>query len=376
MLSGAGFTVDIFEQAEILTEVGAGLQLSANAMQVLDKMGLAAKIAALAFEPENAVTRDYKTGQAQLTMPLKGAHKTRYHQPYYHIHRADLHDVLRQAALDQGANIHLGHAVQSLSQTDKKVSIQCRDKTYSGDIVIGADGIHSAVREALFGAQAPRFTGQTAWRGLVKASDIHSGTIPPDANAWLGPRRHFVSYYVRGGELINFVAVEERDNWTDEGWNHTGSIDDVKRAFSGWDPRIKTLLGACETCHLWGLFDRAPLLNWTKGHAALLGDACHPMLPFMAQGAAMALEDASVLAQTLTANPNNIETALQRYEALRKPRASKVQAISRSNAKLFHLSGAARAVRTAKFKAASLLPALAHARFDPIYGVDVTQMKV
>lgn len=372
MLSRAGFSVDIFEQAEVLGEVGAGLQLSANAMHVLDAMGLREKITRVVFEPENAVTRHYLTGKAELTMPLRGAHKSRYGQPYYHIHRADLHELLLRAVNAEGVTIHLGRRVSGVFQSDDKLRLHCGDDCFEGDALIGADGLKSAVRTALFGEDTPRFTGQVAWRGLVPAGAVPAGMIPPDANAWLGPGRHFVSYYVRGGEMINFVAVEEREAWADEDWQCKGAINDVRAAFSGWDPRIETLLGACETCHLWGLFDRNPLPRWIKGRATLLGDACHPMLPFMAQGAAMAIEDAFILAKKLS--EHDVSSSLMAYEAARKPRTSLLQKISRDNAKLFHLrSPAARAIRAAKFTVASTVPAFAHGRFDRIYGEDVTK---
>ncbi len=374
LLAKQGARVEVFEQADALGEIGAGLQLSANAVHVLSDLGVAGEIFAAGFEPENAVTRHFKTGTAELSFALKGAHRARYGQPYIHIHRADLHGVLLRAARAHGVDIHTGHKVTGASQSSRTVKLFANEQEFSGDVLIGADGIHSAVQACLFDAPKPRFTHQVAWRGVVETAKLPEGTIPPDANAWLGPGRHFVSYFVRGGELINFIAVEERTEWGDEDWHQVGLVEDIRRAFKGWDPRIDVLLQACETCHFWGLFDRAPLKSWAQGRAVLLGDACHPMLPFMAQGAVMAIEDAFVLSREIMARPEHISEALKSYEVLRKPRAAMVQSISRRNAKLFHISTlAGRLLRRVAFAVASRTPAIAHRQFDRIYGVNVTR---
>lgn len=372
-LAQSGARVDIFEKSDHLGDVGAGLQLSANAMHVLSALGCAGEIKARGFCPQNAVTRHYKIGRAELTMPLEDAHTARYGQPYIHIHRADLQDSLRSAAAAAGVIFHLGAEVENVTQDGQSAIITTGQENVRGDALIGADGIHSNVRKVLFGDHPASFTGQVAWRGTVKTSDVPDGLIPQDANAWLGPGRHFVAYYVRGGALINFVAVEERETWTEESWNLGGNIEDVKAAFKGWDPRIERVLSACDKCYLWGLFDRPPMPEWSQDHMTLLGDACHPMLPFMAQGAAMALEDAYVLSRCLARDDLSIPEALKAYANIRQPRTSMLQAVSRANANMFHLrSPMARAVRQAKFGLATRVPAVAHARFDKIYGVNVT----
>lgn len=342
-------------------------------MHVMAAMGCDKEIKEAAFEPQNAVTRHYKTGRAELILPLKGMHQERYGQPYLHIHRADLHHILRRSAEASGVAIHLDAAVQTILQDEAGVSISAGGDQYQGDILVGADGVRSTVCRKIFGERQPRFTGQVAWRGTVDASRLPEGTIPPDANAWLGPGRHFVSYYVRGGALINFVAVEERGVWTEEGWNIAGDVGDVRAAFDGWDPRIQTLLGSCTSCFLWGLFDHPPLASWTQSRAALLGDACHPMLPFMAQGAAMAIEDAFALTGCVGKTHLSLEERLKLYENKRQGRTTLLQTLSRDNARLFHLSSPlAVAARRAKFWAASHVPPLAHMRFDKIYGHNVT----
>ncbi len=373
-----GEQVCVFEQADTRSEAGAGIQLSPNAMQVLDALGLATAVVARGFEPEAAAMRHHRTGRPYFHTPMGDTYKARYGAPYMHIHRADLIDVLHQGVRQAGVELHLGTPVIGYRQDATQIELQMSNgASTSGDVAIGADGIHSSIRTTMLGAEQPRFTGQVAWRGLVPADRLPPDVIAPDANVWVGPGRHFVAYYLRGGELINFVAVEERDQWADEAkesWQVKGRMRDVRAAFDGWDPAIGTLLAACEACFLWGLFDRAPLPRWTDGRAALLGDACHPMLPFMAQGGAMAIEDSFVLARELATDAPIVQ-ALRIYENLRKPRASQMQMISRVNAKMFHADGVLTPVkRFLQFGLINLIPALAglaQSRLDAIYGVNV-----
>lgn len=368
-LAQRGVNVEVLERANKLSEIGAGLQLSPNAMHVMAALGLAPAIEALAFEPEAGVLRDYKTGTPLLTTPMKDAYLSPYGQKYLHIHRADLLGILDGAARSLDVKVHLGKDITGFEQDEKSITALTGKELHSADYLIGADGINSAVRSAMHGEDAPHFRGQVAWRGLVPSDALPPGTIPPAANNWLGPGKHFVSYYVRGGKLINFVAVEERGVWTDESWSKPGNMDTLRTAFADWDPRISALLEACETCYLWGLFDRPPLPRWTDGRAVLMGDAAHPMLPFMAQGAAMAIEDAWVLADTIAKG-----APLDTYEVSRKPRTARLQKISRDNAELYHKKpGLSRAVRDFKFTAGKLFPAAVEARLGKIYGVNVTK---
>ena len=373
ILAKNGCKVDLLEQAPAFTDIGAGLQLSPNAMQVHAAIGTAAAISEAGFTPDFAALRDFKTGKTYLKTPLHDLCPNRYGQPYIHIHRADLQSLLVQAAKDAGVTIHLGCAAQTISQSDNAVSVETNIGRFTGDVLIGADGIRSVVREHIHGEMAPRFTGQIAWRGTVATNDLPAEMLPRAANVWMGPNRHFVAYYLRGGALINFVAVQEQGQWTEESWSHKGEKSDLLAAFEGWDSRVTQLIKAAPDCYLWGLFDHAPLPHWAQGRVALLGDAAHPMLPFMAQGAAMATEDAWVLAQKLltTSSPT---AALKVYELARKERATKLQTISRGNAKLFHEpSKFGCTVRNFKLATASKLPALQHMKLDPIYGVNVVK---
>jgi salicylate hydroxylase len=208
------------------------------------------------------------------------------------------------------------------------------------DLVVGADGIRSAVRGSLFGPERPRFTGTVAWRGLVPASTLGGADARPIGALWIGPGAHFVHYYVRGGTLLNFVGIVERDDWHDESWSARGEKCDLLRDFLGWHPTVRAIVARApaDGCFRWALFDCDPLPQWSRGAATLLGDACHPTLPFMAQGACMAIEDAAVLAECVAAvAPGSMVAAIGRYEELRRPRTAGIQLGSRRNAALFHL---------------------------------------
>lgn len=366
----AGADVTLFERAAKITEVGAGIQQSPNAMAVHAALGTAQDVIAAGFEPEAGTIRDYKTGKIKLRTPMKGAHIARYGHPYIHIHRADLIDILLRHAKAAGVNIKTGHAVTGFDDAGDAVKITTDQGSHITDLLVGADGINSGIAGQINGETPARFTGQMAWRGLISAADVPAGIIPKDATIWAGPGGHFVSYYLRGGDLINFIAVQERADWTEESWSKPGDLSQLRAAFSGWDRPVTKLLSACTDCFEWGLFDRLPLDAWSRGRAVLLGDAAHPMLPFMAQGAAMAIEDAWALSRAVMTGPD-LSEALKIYETLRKPRASKLQNISKDNAHMFHAAGPPAILRDAKLKVARVLPAAEKLRFDPIYGYDI-----
>ena len=206
------------------------------------------------------------------------------------------------------------------------------------DLLVGADGIHSTVRSILFGPASPHFTGCVAYRGLVPAERLRDLDLEVTAQIWMGPGSHFVHYFVQNKRLVNFVAIVDQDTWTRESWTDRGVLADVLAAYEGWHPQVRSILAAVEETFVWALFDRAPLERWSSGRVTLLGDACHPMLPFMAQGAAQAIEDGATLAACLAdRGETGVPAALVRYEALRKPRASRLQAMSAANKSRFHL---------------------------------------
>lgn len=371
-----GFEVAVYEQCPQLGEVGAGLQLSPNAMHVLQALNVADQVKAKAFRPKSAVMRHYQTGKTYFTVPLSDTATQKYAADYLHIHRADLHSLLLNTCEKQKVSIHLGQAVQGYQQSAESLTIQLESGTsLVADLLIGADGIKSQVQACMLGQTPAQFTGQVAWRGVVAANKLPKGLIKPNANLWVGPGKHFVSYYLRGGDLVNFVAVQERTDWQKESWNEPGNINELRDTFDGWHPEVTELLAASEQCFLWALFDRPPLNQWTDQNVALLGDACHPMLPFLAQGAAMAIEDSYALAHYL-ATENDTSTALKAYQDLRLSRTSDIQLGARKNASLYHMSSPIEQTKLAVLSGLSsigLSDRLAANKLDPIYAYNIVE---
>ncbi|WOD06346.1 FAD-dependent monooxygenase [Marinomonas sp. GJ51-6] len=367
--------VTVLEQAECFGEVGAGLQISPNVLKVLRYLGLETELSQYAFTPQHASMRDYKTGDYYLKVPLADQAVHRYGAPYWHLHRADLHRVLVNGCKAAGVEFVLNANMTHYDETaEKSVQVTLDDgRTFAADLLVGADGIHSTVREQMLGYEKATFMGQVAWRGIVPVSELKV-QVQPDACVWVGPNRHFVSYYLRGGEYVNFVAVEERDDWRSESWREEGNVAELKQNFSGWHPEVTEILYAASNSFLWALNGRDELPTWHQGRVALLGDACHPMLPFMAQGAAMAIEDAYVLAKCVA--DCRLSDALIEYEKIRKPRATKIQKMSKANASLYHMHGGlVGKMKLKALKAASqFAPDLIQSKLDPVYGYDVNQL--
>ncbi len=339
-LAEAGFEVALFERSAEFGEIGAGIQLSPNCTRVLHHLGLEPALANCAFLPEGGEFRAWKSGKVIGSSPLGQAVRDKYGFPYYHIHRGDLLRVLVEAA-ERSTAIELNTAseVTGFEQAGR-VRAFVGGAVHEGDALIGADGIHSAVRAGLFGDDAPRFTGNVAWRALVPTERLPTGLVRPTATAWWGPHKHFVHYYLRSETLVNCVCVVEKSGWEVESWTEPGEFAELKSDFAGWHDDIQALIDNMDPSSLykWALHDRAPMPRWGEGAVTLLGDACHPTLPFMAQGAAMAIEDAAVLAGCLAA-AHSVPAALKRYEDLRRQRTAGVQNGSRRNAKVFHLTG-------------------------------------
>jgi salicylate hydroxylase len=371
-LAERGAHVEVFEQATALTEVGAGIQIGPNGVAVLEALGVRDGAERLATTPLCVELRDHRGDSRVARLPLGEATGRRYGRPYWQFHRADLLSVLVAGASEAGVALHLGRRVARVTALDAGVAVETENGESAGfEMAIGADGVRSALRAAHFDAAPPRFTGHVAWRGLVDAASLPEGLFPDGACVTMGPRRHLVTYPLRGGRLMNFVAVEERDDWTEEGWTAPDDPENLRRAFAGFGKAAETLLGEVERTFLWGLFDHAPLETWSKGRIGLLGDACHPMLPFLAQGAAMALEDAWILAAELdvAASP---ERGFLAYEARRRPRATRVQQAAARNGRVYHLDGPARtAAHLALRTASTLAPGALLGRFDWLYGADV-----
>ena len=371
-LAKQGISVTVAEQASEFGEVGAGIQLSPNALAALFDLGLRDALEAMAFVPEGTQMRHWRRGGVIASSPLGAAAVERYGCPYYHIHRADLMTVLVEAAeTESRVSLARDTTVSGFDQSNGVVTADSDRGEIQADVLIGADGIHSTVRAGLFGDDAPTFTGNVAWRALVPVSRLPHGLVAPMSTVWWGPGKHFVHYYVRRGELVNCVCVVEKDGWTTESWTEPGELAELKADFAGWHTDLQTLIDAIDEASLykWALHDRPPMQQWSSGSVTLLGDACHPTLPFMAQGAAMAIEDGAVLARCLAAN-DDVPAALARYEALRKARTASIQRGSRRNAKVFHLRGVAAWLRNRAAGKASASALDAVYRYNPLTAID------
>ena len=321
-----GIDVDVYEQAPELRELGAGVQISANGSRVLHTLGLAAALEKVQVEPAGKAVRLWDTGQTWKMFDLGMELVERYGSPYLTLHRSDLHDAIARALLREKPDaIHLAHKCIGLTQTADHVELQFEGKPpVTAKLVIGADGVHSVLRGILFGTPQPQFCGVTAWRGVVPMEKLPPTVSRTVATQWAGPGGHAVQYPLRSGTLLNFVGIVERSDWTVEGWNVRGTTEEFANDFRGWHADIQEIIRSVDVPYKWALALRPTMDTWSRGRCTLLGDACHPMVPFLAQGAVMALEDALVLARCLEKHPNDHVTAFAHYESARVPRANKV----------------------------------------------------
>jgi salicylate hydroxylase len=331
-----GHDVTVFEQAPALGEIGAGVQIGPNGIKVLRALGLDGAVIERSVEPGAHVLRGWKNGETLFETRIRGVFQDKFGAGYYQIHRADLHAILAREV--PAAHIRLNAKAVAVRNEGDRAVVRFADGSEAGfAAVIGADGIHSIVREGLLGRDTPRFTGNVCWRGTVAADALPAGLIARDVNVWLGPHGHIVHYYVRGGTLVNFVAITEADDWRQESWSATADKAELLRTYAGWNDSLQTLFSQASQVNKWALYDRDPLPKWTDGRITLLGDAAHPMLPYLAQGACMAIEDGYALARWLT-NAQDVSAALRGYEAMRLPRTARVQLGARARAKTNHLA--------------------------------------
>jgi len=327
-LSRHGARVTVLEQAPAITEVGAGIQISPNGWVVLKALGVAEAVAQQAPRARAVRLRDFRRGAEVFSMPLNDPAK-----PWHFVHRADLVEVLAAAARSAGVTLRLGTRIAAVTPEGEGARITLEDgREEVHGLTISADGLHSPARKVLNPRTRPFFTGQVAWRATIP----QDGSLAPEAHVFMGPGRHLVRYPLRQGKLVNIVAVEERDGWVAEGWHHTDHPANLRRAFSDFCPEVKGLLARAEEVNLWGLFRHPVAVNWYQGGLALLGDAAHPTLPFLAQGANMALEDAWTLARCLS-EEDLPEAALARYQALRRDRTARIVEAATDNATNYHL---------------------------------------
>jgi salicylate hydroxylase len=368
-LRRAGLDVRVFEQAAHLGEVGAGIQISPNASRILQRLGLEQPMRRLGVQPKAVIFRRWDDGRELARQALADECERTFGAPYYHFHRADLLGLL-SAAVPDGV-LHLDHRCVGLTQHSDRVEVQFHNGTTAdADVVVGADGIHSTVRKIVIGPESARFSGHVAYRGLVAADRVAHLGVELAAIAWWGPGHHFVHYYVgTGARYHNWVAVTPGE-WGVESWTAKGEIADALKEFEGWHPQVRAIIGSVETTNRWALYDRDPLPRWTVGRVTLMGDAAHPMLPYMAQGAVQSIEDAAVLAKCLErGGAHDVDAALLRYEQTRKPRTSQCQEGSRRNGVMYHLpDGADQQRRDANLATSATAPLPQNAW---LYGHDV-----
>ena len=333
-LARFGFEVEVFEQSLALGEIGAGISISSQAVKALRGIGLGEKLAAVGNASEGIQTRNMQTGEP---LEFRPSPASRYGAPHYFAHRADLLNALA-SGLDP-ATLHLDHRLTALEEGQSGVTLTfANGVTRQADIVIGADGVHSVIRRALYGDDNPTYTGQSVWRALLKGRDVPPEVLEPSGSTqWWGPGCHLVSYYLRGREVVNVVTQEDTDKWVEEGWSIAGDPEEMRASFPNPEPRLKTLLGLVTQCSKWGLFTRPLTHDWGRGRIQLIGDAAHAMLPNAGQGAAQSFEDAYTLARWLDAERNDPAEALRQFRRIRIPRVHGVQRTSLAAARMKHM---------------------------------------
>jgi salicylate hydroxylase len=337
----AGHDVEVFEQAPELGEIGAGIQLSANPMHVLNDLGLGEAIAACSVRPGAYVFRLHNTGEVIGQFPLAKEHEATNGAPYNQLHRADLHNLLVAKVKSLKSNVvRLNSRVTGFVESDDRVVVNLSDGSKAtADILVGADGVKSAIRAQIAGAGSASYTGDAAWRLIVPAERLPANLMGHVMSVWMGPGRHAVCYYLRGGRLLNFVGLVETDEVSEESWTAKYPWETLKADFAGWHEDIQTVIDQADRdmCFRWSLFYRPPIEKWSTRRVTMLGDAVHATLPYLAQGAAMAIEDGAVLTRAL-ASTDSVPDALQLYERNRIERTSRIVSGSGANRTLFHMS--------------------------------------
>jgi salicylate hydroxylase len=373
-----GLDIEVYEQSPELKEVGAGIQISSNGTRVLHALGLEAALAAVQVIPTRREIRHWRTGETWCWFELGASTAQRYGTPHVMLHRGDLLGLLADAVRRLKPNaISLGKRCVGISQTAEQVEVRFEsDEVSNAGFVIGADGIHSKVRECLFGSDQPEFTGCVAWRGLVPMSVLAPDMARLVGTNWLGPRGHVLHYPVRRGELMNFISIVQRADWKIESWTVAGTTEELAHDFRGWHPDVHAIIRKIDVPFKWALMVRGPMDCWTKGRIALLGDACHPTLPFLGQGAVMAIEDAYVLAACLEKYFAHPAIAFGRYEQIRKDRTAMVVRKSHENRQQAFSPALASEGEVAALVARDWQQVRRRERLDWLYAYDATTAEI
>jgi len=373
-----GLDVEVFEQAARLGEVGAGIQISPNGTRILYALGLEEALRGIQVTPLRKELRHWRTGKTWNWYDLGATANQRYGFPHVLLHRGDLHGMLVDAVrrLKPDA-IRLGMRCVDVAQSDDHADVRFdTGETVRATFVIGADGIHSKVRECLFGLSRPEFTGCVAWRAVVPMRQLPADVATMVSTNWLGPRGHLLHYPIRGGELMNFLSMVERDDWQVESWTVEGTTSELANDFTGWHPDVQTIIQNIDTPYKWALMVRGTMPQWSKGRVTLLGDACHPTLPFLGQGGVMAIEDAYVVAACLATYFDDPAAGGERYEAIRKERTSAVVRKSHENRKQAFNPALADQDEAVVSVAEEWQQSLARERLDWLYTYDATAIEI
>ncbi|MGE0806658.1 MAG: FAD-dependent monooxygenase [Burkholderiaceae bacterium] len=334
-----GIEAWLFERAPEFGEIGAGVQMTPNAAKTLIGLGVGEGLRRIGFLPEAMIGLNWDDGTELFRTPLRDVCPRLFGADFYHVHRADLHAILAEGIPADRVRFN-AQCVGVTQREDAAVAQFADGSSFEADLIVGADGIHSAVHTSLWGQSKAHFTGHMCWRALVPVPQHPLPFVRPAASFWMGPKAHVVTYYVKGGAAVNIVAVNESAEWVAESWTEPSTREELMAAYQGWHSDLIRLFELTDPTQTfkWGLFDRDPMPQWSSGRITLLGDAAHPMLPFLSQGAAMAIEDAYVLAAALAHYGSDYGAALRAYEAERLPRTARVQLEARERGRTYHLS--------------------------------------
>jgi len=346
-LARHGFAVRVYERVAQLREFGAGIQLGPNAFRMFERLGVQHAMQEIAFEPRAIVLMDSVSGSEICRQRVTDSFRRQFGHPYRVGHRADVQRVLLQAARSYPDNLELrlGESVRSFVQTESDVTLTLESgATTVASGLIGADGLWSVIRQAILGDGPPRVSGHIAYRAVLSATEIPGDLLSDNVEVWVGPRHHLVCYKVSGGKSLNIVAIFHSSRYL-EGWDTSGDAAELNAGFADACPRVRRLLSFAQTWRMWVLCDRDPMRGWSRGRVTLLGDAAHPTLPYLAQGACMALEDAVSLADRIARQSDNVPVALSEYERIRLERTASIQQTAREMGEIYHADGQAREAR-------------------------------